>query len=155
MILLVFWVVVHLVGTVRVIYVANWYGIELVVLLDQTYLVGLPSAKEMVLSLVRPLTSQQRTAPQYWSDQKMLLAGLVGGVKSFQAGPQLSTHDRICTSCMAAFLVMQGMSYQDYSWLAILVMMPLGTLCAKKPMPILRMTPQILVKSSLDTVEAT
>ena len=52
MILLGFWVVVqlktvlvHLVGTVRVIYVASWYGVELVVLLDQTYVVGLPSAK--------------------------------------------------------------------------------------------------------------
>ena len=100
MILLVFWVVVrlmtvlvHLVGTVRVIYITSWYGVELVVLLDQIYLVGLPSAKEMVLSLVRPLTSQQRTAPQDWSDQKMLQAGLVGGVKSFQTGPQLSAYD--------------------------------------------------------------
>ena len=52
MILLVFWVVVrlmtemvHLVGMVRVIYVAIWYGVELVVLLYQTYLVGPPSAK--------------------------------------------------------------------------------------------------------------
>ena len=147
-------VLVHLVGTVRVIYKTSWYGVELVVLLDQTYLVGLPSAKEMVLSLVRPLTSQQRTAPQDWSDQKMLQAGLVGGVKSFQTGPQLSAYDRICTCCMAA-LVMQGMSYQDYLWLAILVMRPLRTLCAKKPMLILRMTPHILVTSSLDAVEAT
>ena len=101
------------------IYVANWYGIEVAVLLDQTYLVGLPSAKEMVPSLARPLTSQQRTAPQDWSDQKMLQAGLVGGVKSFQIGPQLSAYDRICTCYMAAFLVIQGMSYQDYWWLAM------------------------------------
>ena len=48
MILLVFWVVVqlktvlvHLVWTVRVIYITSWYGVELVVLLDQTYVVGL------------------------------------------------------------------------------------------------------------------